>query len=66
MTEPPAADAPASKAGAAGARTNRWSRLVAARYGLTAAEARAELRRLIARGFQTWELSLLAREERRK
>ncbi|MBB4711154.1 hypothetical protein BJ965_001036 [Streptomyces luteogriseus] len=34
---------------------DRWARMIAARYGLTLAEARAELRRLAAHGWQTWE-----------
>jgi hypothetical protein len=37
------------------ARTRRWALLIAQRYGLTLAEARAELRRCAANGFQTWE-----------
>ncbi|MFE8011473.1 hypothetical protein ACFU3O_01895 [Streptomyces antibioticus] len=63
MTNHHGADAPAAPAGAVGARTNRWSRRVAARYGLTHSEARSELRRLLAHGFQTWELALIARGE---
>lgn len=34
---------------------DRWARRIAARYGLTLAEARAELRRLAEHGWQTWE-----------
>lgn len=38
------------------ARSNdRWAHWIAARYGLTLAEARAELRRLAANGWQAWE-----------
>lgn len=35
--------------------SNRWAHLIAQRYGLTLAEARAELRRLAAHGWQSWE-----------
>ena len=35
--------------------TERWARRIAARYGLTLPEARAELRRLAAHGWQSWE-----------
>lgn len=35
--------------------TDRWARRIAARYGLTLPEARAELRRLAAHGWQAWE-----------
>jgi hypothetical protein len=34
---------------------DRWVRRIAARYGLSPAEARAELRRLAEHGWQTWE-----------
>ncbi|MCZ4508662.1 hypothetical protein O3Q52_10675 [Streptomyces sp. ActVer] len=34
---------------------DRWARRIAARYGLSLPEARAELRRLAARGWMTWE-----------
>lgn len=37
------------------APTHRWARLIAARYGLSLPEARTELRRLAAGGWQTWE-----------
>jgi len=36
-------------------RTNRWASLIAQHYGLTLAEARAELRRLAANGWMSWE-----------
>lgn len=35
--------------------TDRWARRIAARYGLTLPEARAELRRLAAHGWMSWE-----------
>lgn len=34
---------------------DRWARRIAARYGLSLSEARAELRRLAAHGWQSWE-----------
>jgi hypothetical protein len=34
---------------------DRWARRIAVRYGLTLPEARAELRRLAANGWQLWE-----------
>lgn len=34
---------------------DRWARRIAARYGLTLPEARAELRGLAEHGWQTWE-----------
>ncbi|MFF9036428.1 hypothetical protein ACF090_13260 [Streptomyces sp. NPDC014892] len=34
---------------------DRWARRIAARYGLSLPEARAELRRLAEHGWQTWE-----------
>ena len=37
--------------------TDRWARQIAARYGLTLPEARAELRRLAAHGWMSWEFS---------
>ncbi|MEU3546276.1 hypothetical protein [Streptomyces longwoodensis] len=38
------------------ARTSdRWALLISQRYSLSLAEARAELRRLTALGWQTWE-----------
>ncbi|MFE5218413.1 hypothetical protein ACFRC1_28390 [Streptomyces sp. NPDC056626] len=33
----------------------QWAELIAERYGLTLAEARAELRRLAGQGWQSWE-----------
>lgn len=36
-------------------RTDYWARLIAARYSLTLDEGRAEVRRLAAHGWQTWE-----------
>lgn len=45
-------------AGPARARRRARRRLVCARtYGLTAAEIRAEMRRLSSRGFQLWEIA---------
>lgn len=37
--------------------TDRWARRIAARYGLTLPEARAELRRLAANGWFPWEFA---------
>lgn len=34
---------------------HQWAELIAWRYGLTLAEARNELRRLAAQGWQSWE-----------
>lgn len=45
-------------AGPARARRRARRRLVCTRtYGLTAAELRAEMRRLTSRGFQLWEIA---------
>lgn len=56
MTGRPAAGgSAASVAGRTRTRSTRWARLIAARYGLTLTEARAELRRCAANGWQTWE-----------
>ncbi|MEU3287810.1 hypothetical protein [Streptomyces longwoodensis] len=39
------------------ASNNQWARRLAARYGLTLAEGRAELRRLAANGWMPWEFA---------
>jgi hypothetical protein len=38
-----------------GRRSSWWAHRIAARYGLTLPEARAELRRCAANGWQVWE-----------
>ncbi|GHA64005.1 hypothetical protein GCM10010330_16030 [Streptomyces tendae] len=44
---------------------DRWASRIAARYGLTLAEARAELRRLAEHGWQAWEFHARFAPERK-
>jgi hypothetical protein len=61
----PASGGPAAPVGRTRTRSNRWARRIAARYGLTLTEARAELRRCAANGWQTWEFHARFAPERK-
>lgn len=47
------------------ARSDRWARRIAARYGLSLPEARAELRRLAANGWMAWEFAARFNNDRK-
>lgn len=44
---------------------DRWAYRIARRHGLTLAEARAELRRLAARGWMSWEFHACFSDDRK-
>lgn len=47
------------------ARTDRWAQRIARKYGLSLPEARAELRRLAAYGWMSWEFSVRFDDDRK-
>jgi hypothetical protein len=44
---------------------DRWAHLIARKYGLSLPEARAELRRLAARGWMSWEFHTRFNDDRK-